>query len=267
MDDFRATKIEPLGAEHTYGNHAEHSNTREVVLRLTAHHDELRALQVFLMEIAPVSFSLSKIFNQNNLKSATCMAPGIIGVSGGRPRPTGNMVHFAVLVDKKSVIPRCTVGKNLATVCPFKLGFCEYTGKSNVCVLETKDDQLEFWMKSRKIQVPLVVVCLARSGDKGDSANIGIIARKPIFYHYLDKILTEAAISNHMNHLMTAKSTVKKYRLPGICAFNFLITKSLGGGGLSSLQIDRQGKSYAQLLLSMNISVPEAWLSHFDSRL
>jgi hypothetical protein len=54
MNNFRGTKVEALGAEHTYGEHAEHSQTREVVLRLTAHHDEMRALQVFLMEIAPV---------------------------------------------------------------------------------------------------------------------------------------------------------------------------------------------------------------------
>lgn len=197
------------------------------------------------------------------------MAPGIIGVSGGRPRPTGNMVHFAVLVPKLSLVPRCTVGPgNFVINCPFAPNLYHDLIADQPLVLPPMVDKYPpSWTNSPKVKIPLIAVCLARSGDKGDSANIGVISRNPMFYPYLNEILTENLVAEYMKHLLTPKSVVKKYLLPGSFSFNFFITKCLGGGGLSSLQIDRQGKSYAQLLLSMHVEIPAEWMKTFSSKL
>jgi hypothetical protein len=197
------------------------------------------------------------------------MAPGIIGVSGGRPRPSGNMVHFAILVEKNAITPRCIIGRTNSIIsCPFSPEYF-HSPMINLSVplLLVEDKQLDRWIKSPKINVPLIAICIARSGDKGDSANIGVVARDPRFYHYLDLILTEDAIAKFIRHLLSPHSVVKKYHLPGIFAFNFFVTKCLGGGGLSSLQIDRQGKTYAQLLLNMKVMVPKLWIADSGSKL
>jgi hypothetical protein len=97
-------------------------------------------------------------------------------------------------------------------------------------------------------KVPLIKLAYGRSGDKGDCANIGIIARDPDYFPHLKRVLTEEAILEYMSHF--CQGTVRRFELPGSHSLNFVLTKSLGGGGLSSLRIDRQGKTYAQMLLS-----------------
>lgn len=105
--------------------------------------------------------------------------------------------------------------------------------------------------------VPLIDLCYGRSGDKGDMANIGVFVRDPRYYPLLAGILTGEAVQRHMQHLVQGK--VHRYELPGVQGWNFLLTKALGGGGLASLNIDRQGKTYAQMLLEMRVTVPVEW--------
>lgn len=105
--------------------------------------------------------------------------------------------------------------------------------------------------------VPLIDLCYGRSGDKGDMANIGVFVRDARFYPLLSRLLTSEAVQSHMAHL--AQGKVHRYELPGILGWNFLLTKALGGGGLVSLNIDRQGKTYAQQLLEMRVTVPIEW--------
>jgi len=130
------------------------------------------------------------------------------------------------------------------------------------------------------IEVPLIKLCYGRSGDKGDVANIGLIARRPEFYpiirtHITEKVLLLSCLSaqtheqlflkvvaQHFKHFL--KGVVKRYEVPGINGLNFVMTQSLGGGGLASLNIDRQGKTYAQILLSYPVSVPLRLLQHQD---
>jgi len=104
------------------------------------------------------------------------------------------------------------------------------------------------------MEFPLISLCYGRSGDKGDSSNIGIICRRPEYFPFLKKYLTSKKVKEYLNHFVNGK--VIRYELPGTFSFNFVLTKSLGGGGLSSLRVDRQGKCYAQVLLTMPIEVP-----------
>jgi len=104
------------------------------------------------------------------------------------------------------------------------------------------------------IDVPLLRLALARSGDKGDSANIAIIARDPAYLPVLRRELTSARVATHFAHLATGP--VRRFEAPGLGAFNFLLHTALGGGGMASLRIDPQGKAYGQMALEMMIPVP-----------
>ena len=106
--------------------------------------------------------------------------------------------------------------------------------------------------------LPLIKLALARSGDKGDHSNIGVIARKPAYVPYIRSALSEEAVSDYMGHVLDKdRGKVTRWELPGINAFNFLLENSLGGGGVASLRSDPQGKGFAQQLLDFPVPVPE----------
>ncbi len=108
------------------------------------------------------------------------------------------------------------------------------------------------------VTVPLVRLCLARSGDKGDAANVGVAARSPEVYAWLVENLTSDVVRQHFKGVVQGE--VEAHPLPNLLAVNFMLHESLGGGGTSSLQFDAQGKTYAQYLLSLEVSVPAALL-------
>lgn len=106
--------------------------------------------------------------------------------------------------------------------------------------------------------LPLHAVCVGRSGDKGDSANIAIISRHPSFYPHLVSQLTSEVIRRHLGHLIDKDGVVERYLVPGVQAVNFVVTRCLGGGGLGSLRLDRQGKGFAQVILAgVEVLVPD----------
>ncbi|KTF87997.1 hypothetical protein cypCar_00015770 [Cyprinus carpio] len=96
-----------------------------------------------------------------------------------------------------------------------------------------------------------------RSGDKGDSSNIGVIARHPLYFPYLKKCLTAEVVEQYFQHLIRKDQTdlpcVIRYELPGIHGLNFILPNSLGGGGVASLRSDPQGKAYGQMLLDYKL--------------
>jgi hypothetical protein len=104
------------------------------------------------------------------------------------------------------------------------------------------------------IEVPLIRLAWGRSGDKGDSANIGIIARRPEFLPYIRAAITEEAVAHWFAHLVHGK--VQRYDLPGTQSLNFMLHEALGGGGIASVRMDSQGKAYAQMLLDHPVPVP-----------
>ncbi|MEM0929169.1 MAG: terpene utilization protein AtuA, partial [Pseudomonadota bacterium] len=95
----------------------------------------------------------------------------------------------------------------------------------------------------------------ARSGDKGASANVGVIARHPDLLPYLWEQLTEEAVAERFAHILEGR--VQRFAMPGLSAINFLLTESLGGGGIASLRADAQGKGFSQVILTMPVRVPE----------
>ena len=108
------------------------------------------------------------------------------------------------------------------------------------------------------IDVELLQLAYARSGDKGNDANIGLILRKPEFLPFVYRQVTADAVGRYFSHWVYGE--VQRFELPGLCGFNFLMRQALGGGGAGSLRVDNQGKSLGQLLLSMRIRIPQSLL-------
>ena len=103
-------------------------------------------------------------------------------------------------------------------------------------------------------KVRLLDLAHARSGDKGDTANVGLIALKPAYYPHLVKHVTAARVARHFRGLITGK--VERYELPNLNALNFLLHGALDGGGTVSLKTDAQGKVLSTALLRMEIAAP-----------
>ncbi len=106
----------------------------------------------------------------------------------------------------------------------------------------------------KKIQ--LVKIAHARSGDKGDTANIGLIALKDSYYDILRDQVTEDRVKEHFRGI--CKGEVERFELPNIGALNFLLHNALGGGGTMTLKHDAQGKTLSTALLRMEIEVSDA---------
>jgi hypothetical protein len=112
--------------------------------------------------------------------------------------------------------------------------------------------------RTETIRVPLLHIAHGRSGDKGDTSNIGVIARSTEAFEWLQQELTPEMVKAYLAHI--AEGDVRRYSLPGFNALNFVLEKALGGGGVASLRYDPQGKAFAQMLLGMELDVPQSVL-------
>jgi hypothetical protein len=103
------------------------------------------------------------------------------------------------------------------------------------------------------MKIKLVKLAHARSGDKGDTANVGLIALREEIYPLLTREVTAARVKEHFRGMV--KGEVERFELPNLGALNFLLHESLGGGGTVSLMTDAQGKTFSTALLRMEIDV------------
>lgn len=104
-------------------------------------------------------------------------------------------------------------------------------------------------------KIQLLRLAHARSGDKGDTVNVGIIARRPEYYDILRERVTTEAVKKHFEGLV--HGDVERFELPNLNAINFLLHNALGGGGTVSLMTDAQGKTFSTAMLRMEIEVPD----------
>lgn len=238
--DFRDVSIEILGTETTYGANARVQANREVVVKIACVHDDKKALRLFSREIA---------------QAATGMVPGMSGMVGGRPKDNPRIRLFSCLVPKSLVTPTIDIdGEVTVSAVPVDGGFAPAMVAAQPAA-ETKSGDTD----SVKINVPLVKLAVARSGDKGNHSNIGVMARKAEYLPYIRAALTADAVAAYMQHTLDPqRGRVTRWELPGLGGFNFLLENALGGGGIASLRIDPQGKAFAQQLLDYPVPVPAA---------
>ena len=232
LPPFSETRIEVLGGEDMYGAHA-NTAAREVVLKMSAKCASKDSLELFAREFAP---------------AATSMAPGTLGLVGGRPSPTPVVRLFSFLWPKAAVAVEIDVqGERVPVVIPADGGFDAselppaWRHASASIISDTK-------------RVPLIQLAHGRSGDKGDKANIGLIARRAEDLAALSAWLTPERVAAHFAH--RAPRLVERFDLPGLNAINFVLHDVLGGGGMASLHTDNLAKAYAQVLLAMHVPAP-----------
>jgi hypothetical protein len=106
------------------------------------------------------------------------------------------------------------------------------------------------------MRVPLRRIAHARSGDKGDASNVGVLADSPEAYEVLRRQLTSERVQQHFAGI--CRGPVVRYEVPNLLALNFILKDSLGGGGTESLKNDAQGKTHGQLMLYIDVDVPDS---------
>lgn len=231
---FSEKSVEILGIESTYGDHAQTLNSREVVVKIAVKHMFKEACMFFASEIAQAS---------------TGMAPALAGIVGGRPKASPVIKLFSFLIDKNQVNVEIDFdGQCHAVKIP------QGVSTEQLLTLTAGENAV---YQGDEIEVPLIEIAHARSGDKGNHSNIGVIARKADYLPWIRAALTEQSVASYMQHVLDAeKGRVIRYELPGLNALNFMLENALGGGGVASLRIDPQGKAFAQQLLDMPVKVP-----------
>ncbi|GAA3574137.1 acyclic terpene utilization AtuA family protein [Marinobacter xestospongiae] len=236
LPPYADTHVELLGTEATYGAHGQGGQCREVVVKISVAHAKKEALVLFSREIA---------------QAATGMAPGLTGIVGGRPTVWPKIRLYSCLVAKTSVT--VTVDLN-GEITPIAV---DTAGGFDPATLP--DEDLAIAAPATDTEVRLIDLAWARSGDKGDHSNIGVIARRAEYAPYIAAALTEQRVAEWMAHTLNPDTgRVLRWALPGLNAFNFLLEHSLGGGGVASLRIDPQGKAFAQQLLEIPVPIASA---------
>ncbi|XP_029944093.1 uncharacterized protein LOC115386041 [Salarias fasciatus] len=238
LEDFSSVNVQILGAEDTYGPHARNKGSREAVIWMSMQHKQKKALELFSREIA---------------SAGTGMAPGLTGIVGGRPRVSPVLKPFFFLHPKSQLKVDIHMDDGLVE----SLSEAEPDAhRQEEAPPPSEDDSPDTDLPRGPHSYRLEELAFTRSGDKGDTANIGVIARHPLFYPYLKKHLTSSVVEDYMSHVIQPglKNAVKRYTLPGIYGLNFVLQNSLGGGGVASLRSDPQGKAFGQMLLDLKLT-------------
>jgi len=235
LPDFTETSVEVIGAESQYGASGKPGSHREVALKVAAKHADAAGIDILLKEMTGLGLATP---------------PGLCGFAGGRPKPSPIVRLFSFELPKAALTAQVETN-GLLLECPDTRGTAL---KLNSIV---RPGIPEVPNSENLVAVPLVALAYARSGDKGDKSNIGVIARKAEYLPYIYAALTEQAVAQRFAHFLqsSADTAVERYLMPGCHGINFLIHDVLGGGGMASLRNDSQGKGFGQLLLDAQIPV------------
>ena len=246
--DYDELLVEVVGDESHYGDYSRatgHSALapvslapREVAFKLACRHQDKRAVGLLLKEF---------------WGAALGAPPGFCGFAGTRPKPSPVIRLFSTTLPKAAVTVQVITGHDsgewLSTAPP-----AARVEPIQVQAISTVDIE-----QQNLIGVPLQQLAWVRSGDKGDKANIGVMARQAAYLPWIAASLTNDRVASRFAHFMTS-SDIDRYYLPGLPALNFVMHNSLGGGGVASLRNDPQAKCYGQVLLDATVLIPRTLL-------
>ena len=236
LADYSATHIDVLGTEVLYGPHARTGAVREVMMRLVVDHASRQALEIFAREVAP---------------AGTSWAPGTTGPGAGRPTVSPLLKPSSYLIDKAAVPVRLSIDGGRPQPVHVLLA------PATVPAVAPAEPPAVAWPADAPMrELRLIDLAWARSGDKGDIANIGIVARRPEWLPLLWQLLTPDVVKQWLAHLV--RGEVERFHLPGIAGMNIILHEALAGGGPRSPRLDPLGKGMGQLLLDMPLRVPES---------
>jgi len=177
--------------------------------------------------------------------------PGLSGFSGGRARPSPVLKLFSFAIPKSDVPIEITIDEQ-------SIAFDARAGTAfdPAAINRPTPPALPDHAASDLVTVPLIKLAWARSGDKGDKANVGVLPRHLDYAPWIWAALTEDEVTGRFAHFLDGD--VQRFYLPGTGAINFLMDRILGGGGVASLRNDPQGKGYSQILLQTPIPIPQS---------
>ena len=291
--DFAETSVETLGAEASYGAGSQARATREVVLKIGVRHPSKEALQIFAREIYPAATAMAQsltgfaggrpepqpvirlfsfLIDKAELQPTVSLGETSLPVPAHIPAVAADVPSRGELQAREPspgtgegwegaepTLVDCRAGP-LSISPPFREREAPHPAQDEICEAERASagaDAAE--ATGETVTVPLIALAFGRSGDKGDIANIGVIARDAAFLPWLRRALTPEAVGKHFAHHVQGK--VERFDWPGLGGFNLVMHRALGGGGIASLRHDPQGKAMAQVLMSLPVPVPAAWLA------
>lgn len=235
---FEATLTEYVGASACWGPLAPAVDAPEILLRLGVRDRDRQKIEAFSKMVPAVILS----------------GPPGVAVTGGRPQAQEVVAYWPALVPRDLVRPTLVTEAGERTLdwptplLPVQEPAAIDLPPWPVAAAEPGDD----------VEVPLSQLAHARSGDKGDMANIGVIARAPEIYPWLVATLSAARVKEYFAGI--CEGEVERHEVPNLGALNFLLGESLGGGGTVSLRLDAQGKTLSHALLAMRVTAPRALL-------
>ena len=243
---FRATHVEVIGTEASYGPHARALAPREVLCKIVADHDEMAATDLFWREQSAAIM---------NMAVGTSISPII---ATPRSIPLSRLTSFLIAKDRVEA-EVSIAGDRFAVPVANGGGFADSLVPAIPPQAEARDGEAS---------VPLVALAWVRSGDKGNLFNLGVIARAPEHLPHLRASLTEEAVGAWFAHLFAdpAQARVERFEAPGFHALNFVVHEAQGSGISSSPRLDPAAKSMGQLMLDMPVAVPRALAQHLGTR-
>jgi hypothetical protein len=233
--EFTETHTELIGHSACWGPLAPPSDPPEVLLRLSVRDPDPAKIEAFSKMVPAVILS----------------GPPGVAVTGGRPQSQEVVAYWPALVPRERVKPRLVTRDGERPL--------EWPTPIARAVPPPALKRVA-WPRARggvrPLPVPLARLAHARSGDKGDTCNIGVIARAPEIYPWLKRTLTVARVQRHFKGI--CRGRVERHEVPNLWALNFLLPGSLGGGGTVSLRLDAQGKTLSHALMAMEVRAPRA---------
>jgi len=229
--------IEVIGAGDTHGPEHRNDAATEAVVKIALRHPDRAALNIFALEYAPMAL----------------VAQGMTGFFGGRPRVAPAIGVYHLLVEKATVPVSVRIGDQITSVAIAAGDPGGVTGTSELADPAPSDHHTP-----SGFSVPLRRLAYARSGDKGNNANIGVIARRPEFAEIIERQVTTVRVARVFAQYL--EGPVRRWAMPGLHAVNFVLEGALGGrGGTSTLRYDPQGKSFGAMLLEIPVQIPTGW--------
>ncbi len=239
LEPFIEESVEIIGSGSQFGTQKNSQESNEVFAKIAVKHESPKGVGVLLKDATGLALS---------------SPPGLSGFAGARPKPSPILSLFSFLYKKENV--EFTLQFDNAPTETIKIAYGVGVPSSNDDANVSKPIISNLEKKDHLIEVSLEEIAWGRSGDKGNKANVGIVARHPNFLPYIWETFSEKKIAEIFSHFLD-DDKIDRHYLPGISAINFVLHEVLGGGGTSSLRNDPQGKGYAQILLSCKIKIPE----------
>lgn len=253
------TRTEFVGDDATHGALSPAGEPKEILLKLSMRDESKECLAVF----------------RKLLPSLILSGPAGVAVTGGAPAISDVVSYWPALMPQKHAPSRVVLVTQAKT--PAGAAAAPTTSRVLVDALEWPETggdpnvfsplvdayaALVLPQGSPTVRVPLMAIAHARSGDKGDTSNIGLIGRSPACYVWLRDNITADAVKAWFSHV--CGGAVTRHLVPNLWSLNFLLEESLGGGGTMSLFIDAQGKTFSQALLRCEVDVPKALLESIE---